>query len=700
MKSTGKISAGGAGAGAGIVSRFFLLSAALGFLIGLFEAYLLWTRPRVIPLLVPDVGYVIWFLAPLVDMIFFGLLGLGLGLLASRTRGREALVAIEAGIAVTFVALMRLWFHVEIGLHPFHFDTEVIVPLMLFAGGFIISLLILVAAWRRLAGISEIWISKTVKPLARGLAVVAVAAVIGIEVFVVRPQFSGTTVQAAPPPSGAPNIVFITLDTVRADHLSAYGYSRPTTPNIDRFAKSGVLFENAIAPTSWTLASHASMFTGLLPQQHGADWSVSVASNPWTLAEILRARGYETAGFVANDLYLEKGWGIAQGFQTYDDCSLSLRYNLAQTFIGNAIIQPLYQSLWRYTAFDRRDAQQIHAGVFDWYRHHSHVPFFLFINYFDTHLPYIISKTHSDRFGKASNALARELVFCQKPGQDPTPFNAEQRRSLIDAYDNCLAYLDNQVGKLLEFLRRSPEWRNTIVIITSDHGEEFGKHDSYSHGHNLYRGGLDVPLIIAGPGVPQGVRVNHVVGARQLFSTVLDLAGGGKTPFSRTSLARFWNPEFKPMPFDNAVVSELVPLNDPDGRDTMISLTTPEYQYIAHRDGRQELYNWTADPEEQNNLAASPQEQANLENLHSQLVGLVSDATGPWNGTQYLLALGAVPGPSRLSLLFPKPLRPGSPSHQFRIGMSQAYFKPDDSAPSSVRPSRSERELMRSLPYQ
>jgi arylsulfatase A-like enzyme len=698
MKHQWTEGSGPSGRRAGFVSGWLLCSAFLGLLIGIFEAWMLWTRPRVIPLLVPDVGWVIWFLAPLVDMIFFGLVGLGLGLIARRTRGREVLVAIEAGIAVTFVTLMVAWFHVEFALQPFQFGRDVQTPLTVFAVVFFTTLLLLSAVWSRLAGFSERWLRTVRKPLGWGLAVVTVAAVVGIGVFVAKPSFSGTVAQAAPPPSGAPNIVFITLDTVRADHVSAYGYSRPTTPNLDRFARGGVLFENAIAPVSWTLASHASMFTGLLPQQHGANWAVPLASSPWTLAEILQSRGYETAAFIGNSEYLEKGWGTAQGFETYDDDSVTVRHNFAQTLVGNAIIQPFYQTFWRFNWFDRRSAQQIDASVFRWYQGRPRRPFYLFINYFDAHDPYLASGAYDHRFGKAPMRVVRKLRFVLASAVSSHHFSPQEQSLLADSYDNCLASLDNQVGKLLNFFRQSPEWQNTIVIITSDHGEEFGRHGDYIHGYDLYRELLHVPLIIAGPGVPQDARINHVVGTRQLFSTILDLAGGGKTPFSRSSLARFWNPGFQPTSFDNGVVSQLVPYNDPNAHDAMISLTTPEWQYIEHRDGKQELYNWTLDPEEKNNLAVSPQDQATLESLHTRLVGLVSEATGPWRGMEYLGALGSVAGPSRLSFLLPQPLQPGNPENQFRIGIAQAYFRPQSSAP--VRPSQSERDLMRSLPYQ
>lgn len=680
------------------VSRCLFSGAFLGLLIGLFEAALLWTTPRVVPLLVPDVGWVIWFLAPLVDMAFFGLAGLMLGLPARRSVHKEVFVAAYAGLAVTFVYLMVKWFHFEIGLHPFHFDMEVVVPSIVYAASFAASLVFLSVTWQRLSGFAERRMSALMKPLVRGVSAAAVVAIAGIGVFTLHPSFSGTTVRAASPPSGAPNIVFIVMDTVRADHLSSYGYSRPTTPNIDRFARTGVLFENAIAASSWTLASHSSMFTGLLPQQHGADFAVPLASNPWTLAEVLRSRGYQTVGFVANDLYLEKGWGTAQGFSNYGDQSGRFWPNLAAVLLGNAVLQPIYQSLDRFDLFDREKASQINRRVYRWYRRPSQHPYFLFINYFDAHVPYVTSGPYEHRFVRPPSKLMRKFYLELVSNHDSVILNARQRDIVKGAYDNCLEYLDDQVGMLLKFLRQSPEWQNTIVIITSDHGDEFGGHGKYNHGRNLYRAVLHVPLIIAGPGVPQGVRISHVVGTRQLFSTVLDLAGHEDTPFSRTSLARFWDPSYKPSSSDDSVVSELIPINDLSARRAMISLTTPGWQYIAHRDGRQELYRWTVDPNEKDNLAASGAEQATMAGLRSRLVSLVSDATGPWLGMAYLGALDGVAGGSRLSLLRPQPFVPGAADNPLRIGMAQAYFKPDDSAP--VRPSQSERDLMRSLPYQ
>ena len=690
---------------AGVVSRFFFVSACLGLLIGLFEATLLWTTPRVIPLLVPDVGWVIWFLAPLVDMGFFALAGLCLGLLARQTRGRkEIFAALEGGLAITFVFLMLQWFHGGFAITPLNFATDVGMPLIALVIFFAILLMVFAATWNRLSAFTENWLGRAMMPLGWVLATAFIVLMVGIGVFVLWPPITSPAAgPTVPPPSGTPNIVFITLDTVRADHLSSYGYSRPTTPNIDRFAHTGVLFENAIAPSSWTLTSHASMFTGLLPQQHGAESFVPMASGPHTLAEILRLQEYRTAGVIGNPTYLERGWDVAQGFETYDDSTLSLRHNLSQTLLGTAVVQPLYQILWEFGLshlnlwFDRRNARDLNGAALDWARRRQQRPYFLFINYIDAHDPYATPEPSQGRFGRIPASVAQKLDVGLHRGYGSS-FSAKDRALMIDGYDSCLAYLDKHVGELLTQLSRLPGWHNTIVIITSDHGEEFGGHGEYIHGLSLYRALLHVPLIIAGPGIPKGLRVSHIVGTRQLFSTVLDLAGRGKTPFSRTSLARFWEPKYEPTQSDGAVVSEDIPVYGRDAWHPMVSLTSSDWHYIEHQDGRQELYNWTADPGEQENLAAAPGEQATLEKLRSRLISLVSDATGPWHGTDYLRALDSVSGPARLSLFRPQPFQPDAVGNKFRIGNAQAFFEPDETTPT--RPSQSERELMQSLPYQ
>ncbi len=687
-----------------VISRFVVFSAFAGLLLGIFEAVLLRSSPIVPALLVPDIGSVEWFLAPLVDIATFGLLGLVLGLLAGRKPGGHRirlLAAANVAMVMAFVALRIRWLHARIVIKEFGW-RDFLVPLAAFAAALAVAAVAVYLLWKPLSRLAARRRFRWVRFLSWSLAAASLATLCGVGYFLLDPFPGGARVKAASEAdSRAPNIIFIVLDTVRADHLSAYGYQRPTTPNLDRLARRGVLFENAIAPTSWTLASHASMFTGLLPHQNGADWWLPLPPGPRTMAEALHSDGYETAGFVANFNYCQKGWGIGRGFGVYRDDSESLRRNLAGTLVGTSIIQPAYETFCRFDYLKRQDARETNQQVFRWLRRPPADPYFLFINYFDTHVPYLTQPPYDHRFGKLSNRLVHKL-FKDLQGPDPArDITPAERDHLMAAYDNCLAFLDAQVGRLLDDLEKSPEGRNTIVIVTSDHGEAFGEQDFYSHGYNLYRELLHVPLIIAGPGVPKDLRISHLVRIRDLFSTVLDLAGGGgKTPFSRESLARFWDPGFKPQPFDNFVVSELVPIFNEDGTKAMISLTTPEWQYIYDSSGRRELYRWPADPLDQKDLAGSPGALATMADLHQRLVQLVAGSSEPWRDDNYLFSRG----PSRSSFLLhvlsaqKKDSALPSRNQQAFIGASQARFEPNEPEPSAS-PTQPDRQTLQSLPY-
>jgi len=684
-----------------IVFRFVVLCALAGLLLGIIEAALLRTSPYVDFLPIPDIGPVEWFLAPLVDMACFGLWGLLQGWVASRWPRKLTLaifVAIDAAACVAFVVLRLRWLHTRIVIKRYTFGINILNEKVWFAAVFVVALLAIYWLWEPASKLANRLSFRVLRYLSWGLGLAGVVGLCGIGAFWVNPFSGPAHIQAE---SGArpqaPNIIFIVLDTVRADHLSSYGYSRPTTPNLDRLAREGTLFENAIAPTSWTLASHASMFTGLLPHQHGADWVVPLPPGPRTLADILRSRGYETAGIVANFDYLQIGWGIGRGFETYVDPRQSFLHNLASTVVGAALIQPLYQRYCRFDFLERLNAGGVDDEVFRWFRLRPQRPYFLFINYFDTHVPYYSDPPYDHRFGKVSGKLVHKL-FDALQGADPARLSAEDRNTLIAAYDDCLAYLDAQVGRLLDFLHTSPEGRNTIVIITSDHGEAFGEQGYYSHGYNLYRELLHVPLIIAGPGIPKDVRIQHLVRTRDLFSTVLDLAGGGKTPFSRDSLARFWNPNFTPQPFDNFVVSELVPIFNEGGKKAMISLTTPEWQYIDNSSGRQELYHWTADPLDQKDLAGSAGAQATMAGLRKQLIQVVADSSGPWRNQNYLFA-GSDKGKSLLGEILDARKSPSSLSgSRLFIGAAQSLFVPEE-APVQAKPATPDQDSLQSLPY-
>jgi arylsulfatase A-like enzyme len=278
-----------------------------------------------------------------------------------------------------------------------------------------------------------------------------------------------------------------------------------------------------------------------------------------------------------------------------------------------------------------------------------------------------------------------------------TPFAAEEQQDIIAAYDNALAYADEQIGRLLQAIEESTDRNNTYIILTSDHGEAFGEHDSYGHGWTLYREELHVPLMIVGPGVPAGLRIPRVARLCEIFPTVMELTLGQRDAFTRTSLRRHWDPAFQPEAYDLGVVSELKSGFEILARRPSISLTTQDWHYLHHSDGRRELYRWTEDPGEQTDLSGRAEFQPVLGDLHTQLCDLVRDSAQPWYAPPYLLALNE-PGLSYMSSLASGMQRADRGPPGPRVGMAQDVF-PKDAAETSRKRVRSKEDLLRSLPY-
>ncbi|TAM80119.1 MAG: hypothetical protein EPN47_16640 [Acidobacteria bacterium] len=561
--------------------RFAITGALAGLLVGLWEARLLYSVPSVQEYLVVDVTWVIWFLAPLIAMLFFATLGLCLGLLASLGRFQSSLrelilAAVLIGCAGAYVGWAGHFVHT----HSVNFDVysrlkNILFPLVRLAVVFVVVLVIgltrskLISPW---FDPDKDW---PLRGLAGAIAAVLVVLAAGIIYYGASRLPGGTSVAASEiDPGQRPNIVLITMDTVRADHLSAYGYDRDTTPNLARLAEKGVLFENAISATSWTLPSLAAIFTGLLPHQSGANAFRPLNAAWKTVESVLGQQGYATAGFNANYYYGESGWGMGDGFGWYDDDRTTMLYNLSRTLMGRAAVQPLYQNMGRYDAFYRRNAADLNAEVFRWLQHRPAGPFYVYINYFDAHSPYLPPVPYDHRFGTLpERAVSRWGAKRRLRPDQPLP--AADRQALIDGYDNSLAYLDAQIGKLVRFLEASPAGKNTIILITADHGEAFGEHGVYQHGNDLHREEIHVPLIACGAGIPAGKRITLPVAVRQLFATTIDLALGNTFPLHDFSLARFWQTD-SPQRIAQPVVSELsASLSEPDAAG--ISLTTADW---------------------------------------------------------------------------------------------------------------------------
>jgi len=275
---------------------------------------------------------------------------------------------------------------------------------------------------------------------------------------------------------GKPNLLVVTIDTLRADRVGAFGYKGARTPTMDGLARRGVLFSRAYSHVPLTLPSHCSLFTGFLPITHGVrDNGERLRSTPVTLAEIASGQGYTTAAFVGA-FPLDSRFGLDRGFETYDD---------------------LYGSRNRVQdmAFVERRAEEVNRKAEEWIRIHTREPFFVWVHYFDPHAPY----------------------------DPPPPFD---RDFAGREYDGEIAYADECLGKLMEVLEDSGRADETLVVLTSDHGEGLGAHEEKTHGIFIYDPTLHVPLIIAGPGpLPRGRTVEAQVGLSDILPTVLDLMG-------------------------------------------------------------------------------------------------------------------------------------------------------------------------------
>jgi arylsulfatase A-like enzyme/Tfp pilus assembly protein PilF len=396
-----------------------------------------------------------------------------------------------------------------------------------------------------------------------------------------------------------PNILFITLDTTRADRIGAYGYDKARTPVLDQLAREGVLFERAISPAPLTLPVHACLFTGLYPPEHGlrTNGYGKLPAEPTTLAEILTEEGYDTAAFVAS-FVLDRKFGLNRGFGTYDDDLSGAR--------------PTQDAIHRF-----RDGRLVVDSALEWLTQSRTNPFFCWVHLYDPHAPY---EQHPAEFGDAFAA---------------------------SAYDGEIAYTDQQVGRLVEFLKQHPE---TIVVIVGDHGESLGDHFELQHGYTLYDSTQRVPLIVRGvEGTAPGTRVSTSVSLVDVLPTLLEV-------LKQPALDKISGRSFVDGLMNRPMASRLCygGTDDPflqNGWSPLRSLTSDEWRYI--RTTKPELYHLPTDPTELNNLAATDPERAleleqQLSDLESSLaVGEAADVQLSGAEQKALASLGYVGGSTR-----------------------------------------------------
>jgi len=432
--------------------------------------------------------------------------------------------------------------------------------------------------------------------------------------------------------SSKPNIILITMDTVRADHLSLYGYERDTTPNLKKLSQEATLYKKSISASDMTLASHASILTGLYARSHGAHhtfetltpsddelggtelwpYSMPLADKFDTLAESLSAKGYSTMAVVANYGYLSDSYGSSQGFQFYD-------YRSLVPFLGHFLgkTRPFYLRQSIHTFFSNftspsdyymvyRRAEDINREVFSLLDdvNKKNERFFLFINYMDAHGPYMPPTPYDKLFpGKDEtfspsdfNALEEQVMSLKRKITD------KERQHLESQYDGGIAYMDFHIGALISRLKETGLYDNTLFIVTSDHGEAFGEKDLMQHGNSVYQNQVYVPLVIKYPGISRQEVVDTFVSAVDIMPTVLDTLGY-EIPenIQGTSLLKLEQGD------DRIVISESFSTRKNISWSRRFyrierAVFSGDMKLISSTAGKHELYNISTDPEENENL--------------------------------------------------------------------------------------------------
>jgi len=352
-----------------------------------------------------------------------------------------------------------------------------------------------------------------------------------------------------------PNIVLITLDTTRADHLPCYGYTGVRTPHLDALVKKGVVFEQCTSSSPLTLPSHASMMTGLYPTYHGVrvNGNTAVSQTHWTLAELLSEQGYQCGAFIGA-FVLDGRWGLNQGFHHYDDQFDMKKFKR----LDLALVQ--------------RPANEVIDASLEWLEGQKNKPFFAWIHLYDPHAPY----------------------------EPPEPYFSEYDTSLVGLYDGEIAFTDEQIGKLTSWLNQNGFKENTIIVILGDHGEGLGDHGEMAHGYFIYDYAVQVPFLIITPFEDwQGIRVSSQISTVDIFPTILEMVGA-RIPVENQGKSLL-NVMFHPESTNNhyAYCESLSP-NIHYGWSPLYSLRTTQFKYIGAP--RPELYNIVEDPREMNNL--------------------------------------------------------------------------------------------------
>ncbi|MDQ3282268.1 MAG: sulfatase-like hydrolase/transferase [Acidobacteriota bacterium] len=359
--------------------------------------------------------------------------------------------------------------------------------------------------------------------------------------FVDVPPPRDEAAEAPPPRTAQQNVLLVLMDTVRADHLSAYGYARDTTPHLTRFAQTATLYRRAHAPSNMTLSSTASLFTGAFPSEHTAhfDEGVWMLGRPLppsavTLAELSSARGYATASIAANHIYLGSAFGLDQGFQHLDARPAALPFGApADSSLRRGVDLFVQRVLPARFRIGSRRATEITDRAREYLARVAgkRRPFLLVVNYMDAHEPYIPPPPYDTRFpgrDASQNIDLADRLIATMMQDKPLRITARERAHLLSQYDGAIAYEDAEIARLIGELRTRGMYDDTLIVIVADHGEAFGEHGVVSHGATNYEHQVRVPMIIKLPGQKTGRVVEQPVSTLDAWPL---MSGNARAPY-------------------------------------------------------------------------------------------------------------------------------------------------------------------------
>jgi len=435
------------------------------------------------------------------------------------------------------------------------------------------------------------------------------------------------------------NVFFAVMDAVRPDHLSCYSYPKKTTPNIEEVAKESVLFQNAFSAAPWTPPSHASIFTGMYPSQHGVlGKNLYLSEKIPTLAEIFASMGYETLGMSKNP-WVGSQTGLHRGFERFV-ANIPPTSRLSLDWIDFCVETDISAIKYRRWARQIKIFQEIKKWILRCQKKNKH--FFIFVNYLDAHTPYDPPQPFKNRFERIYHPNVNKVkikdIFNDRHGYPYVAKESEISKEEWDVvkswYDGAISFIDFFLGKLFDFLKKRELYDDTITIITSDHGENFGEHELANHMFCLYDTLLHVPLIIKFPEcIFSGERISSIVSTIDIFSTLLNIldekierkfkvSGVNLFPSENTIYHEHIFAEDGPPVTDINSLKRLCPNVDQSICDKynkgLKCVRTRDFKYIIASDGKEELYDLHKDPGETRNVIDDFPEKA--EKLRSILV--------------------------------------------------------------------------------